>query len=87
MACKIGVDNKYRPQPAPCRWGKTYRCERRNSMKSVWSKRVIGFNHTIRVKVMDRCIWGEAYYSDRHLVRYRASKRLQQERITRAASM
>lgn len=70
MACKVGIDKQYRPQPAPARWGKTYRCERRNSIKSLWEWRLIG-SRWIRVKIDDPKIWGEIYYSERHFVRYR----------------
>lgn len=91
MACKVGVLKRYKPQPAPTRWGATYRCSRRQSIKAVWQWQQIG-SKWIRVKLFDRKIWGDIYYSERHLKNYckgknyRAIKRRKLEMFTQASA-
>lgn len=39
MSMDVGIDKQYKSQPAPCRWGQTYRAARRNAAKinkTVW---------------------------------------------------
>lgn len=55
MSNKTGVDDLYRSQAAPARWGQTYRSARRNSRRT-YNKGNQGVN----------LIWGQAFYSERH---------------------